>query len=194
LKLKPKVLVIGVSTGGPTALGEMLPELPASFPLPVLLVQHMPPLFTRLLAERLDAACPLKVEEAVQGQAIEPGKILIAPGDFHMKIASTAAGMQVCLDQSPRQNSCRPAVDALFVSVAELYGGAVLAVILTGMGQDGLHGVEILRARGARILAQDEASSVVWGMPGAVVNAGFADRVLPLDAIVPEILGITGRS
>ena len=194
LKLRPKVLLIGVSTGGPTALGEILPSFPASFPLPILLVQHMPPLFTRLLAERLNAHCQLTVEEATQGQAVEVGKILIAPGNFHMKVASGAGGVRVCLDQSPQQNSCRPAVDALFASVAELYGGAVLAVILTGMGQDGLRGVEILKARGARVLVQDEASSVVWGMPGAVANAGLADRVLPLDAIVPEILAITGRN
>jgi two-component system chemotaxis response regulator CheB len=194
LKLRPKVLAIGVSTGGPTALGAILPSFPASFPLPILLVQHMPPLFTRLLAERLNAACQLTVEEASQGQAVEVGKILIAPGDFHMKVASSGGGVRVCLDQSPQLNSCRPAVDALFASVAELYGGAVLAVILTGMGQDGLRGVEILRARGARVLVQDEASSVVWGMPGAVANAGLADRVLPLDEIVPEVLGITGRN
>ena len=192
LKLRPKVLVIGVSTGGPTALGEILPSFPAGFPLPVLLVQHMPPLFTRLLAERLNANCQLKVEEASQGQAVEAGKILIAPGDFHMKVASNAGGVRVCLDQSPQQNSCRPAVDALFASAGEIYGGAVLAVILTGMGQDGLRGVEILKARGARVLVQDEESSVVWGMPGAVANAGLADRVLPLDKIVPEILSITG--
>ena len=194
LKLRPKVLLIGVSTGGPTALGEILPSFPASFPLPILLVQHMPPLFTRLLAERLNVTCQLTVEEASQGQAVEVGKILIAPGDFHMKVASGPGGVRVCLDQTPQQNSCRPAVDALFASAAELYGGAVLAVILTGMGQDGLRGVEILRARGARVLVQDEASSVVWGMPGAVANAGFADRVLPLGEIVPEILSIAGRN
>jgi two-component system chemotaxis response regulator CheB len=194
LKLRPKVVAIGVSTGGPTALGAILPSFPASFPLPILLVQHMPPLFTRLLAERLNANCQVKVEEASQGDLVEPGKILIAPGDFHMKVVSKADGVRVFLDQSPQQNSCRPAVDALFASIGEVYGGAVLAVILTGMGQDGLHGVEILSARGARVLAQDEASSVVWGMPGAVVNAGLADRVLPLDQVVPEILGITGRN
>ena len=194
MKLRPKVLVIGVSTGGPTALGEMLPSLPASFPLPILLVQHMPPLFTRLLAERLNASCPLKVEEAQHGQPVEVGKILIAPGDFHMKVASNAGTVRICLDQSPQQNSCRPAVDPLFASAAELYGGAVLAVVLTGMGQDGLRGVEALKARGSRILVQDEASSVIWGMPGAVANAGLADRVLPLDEIVPEILSITGRN
>lgn len=190
---RPKVLVIGVSTGGPAALGQILPTFPVNFPLPVLLVQHMPPLFTRSLAERLDAHCQLTVEEARDGTAVEAGKILIAPGDFHMKVAWAGGVVRVCLDQSPRQNSCRPAVDALFVSAAEIYRGAVLAVILTGMGQDGLHGVKLLKARGATVLVQDEASSVVWGMPGAVVSAGLADRVLPLDGIVPEILNITGR-
>ena len=124
----------------------------------------------------------------VQGDPVEPGKILIAPGDFHMKVAKDGGSVSVCLDQSPRQNSCRPAVDALFASIGEVYGGAVVAVILTGMGQDGLRGAEILKARGASIVAQDEASSVVWGMPGAVVNAGLADRVLPLNEVVPEIL------
>ena len=194
MKVRPKILVIGVSTGGPTALGNILPHLPADFPLPVLVVQHMPPLFTRLLAERLNSTCKLRVEEACQDRIVEPGTILIAPGDFHMKLASNGTGVRVFLDQSPRQNSCRPAVDALFASAGEIYGGAALAVILTGMGQDGLHGTEILKAQGANVLAQDEASSVVWGMPGAVVNAGLADRVLPLDQVVPEILRITGRN
>jgi two-component system chemotaxis response regulator CheB len=194
MKVRPKVVVIGVSTGGPTALGAILPKLPADFPLPVLVVQHMPPLFTRLLAERLNATCQLPVREAIQDGPVEPGNILIAPGDFHMKLASNGGCARVFLDQSPRQNSCRPAVDALFASAGEVYGGAVLAVILTGMGQDGLHGVEILKAQGATVLAQDEASSVVWGMPGAVVNASLADRVLPLDEVIPEILRITGRN
>jgi two-component system chemotaxis response regulator CheB len=193
-KMRPKVVVIGVSTGGPTALGAILPELPAGFPLPVLVVQHMPPLFTRLLAERLHSACRLPVEEARQGERVEAGKVLIAPGDFHLKVAFNGGAVRVCLDQSPPQNSCRPAVDALFSSVGEAYGGAVIAVILTGMGQDGLRGVEILRAQGASVLAQDEASSVVWGMPGAVVNAGLADRVLPLEQVVPEILRMAGRA
>ncbi len=187
---RPKVLVIGVSTGGPTALHAFLPELPAGFPLPVLVVQHMPPLFTRLLAERLNSVCRLNVGEATQAEPVTAGKILIAPGDFHMKATSNDGRVRVCLDQSPPQNSCRPAVDALFTSVGEVYGGAVIAVILTGMGQDGLRGIRTLKARGAFVLAQDEASSVVWGMPGAVVNAGLADRVLPLDRVVPEILRI----
>jgi two-component system, chemotaxis family, protein-glutamate methylesterase/glutaminase len=193
LKLRPKVVAIGVSTGGPTALGTILPEFPAGFPLPVLVVQHMPPLFTRLLAERLHSTCRLPVREASQDVPVAAGQILIAPGDYHLKVASASAGVRVCLDQSPPQNSCRPAVDALFTSIGEVYGGAVLAVILTGMGQDGLRGAEILKAHGASILAQDEASSVVWGMPGAVVNAGLADRVLPLDQVVSEILRRTGR-
>jgi two-component system chemotaxis response regulator CheB len=194
VKARPNVLAIGVSTGGPAALGRILPQLPSGFRLPVLVVQHMPPLFTRLLAERLSSVCRLPAAEAAQGDPVEAGKILIAPGDFHMKVASGAGGVRVCLDQSPPQNSCRPAVDALFSSIGEVYGGAVIAVILTGMGQDGLRGAQILKAHGASVLAQDEASSVVWGMPGAVVNAGVADRVLPLDQVVPEILLRTGAT
>jgi len=192
--MRPNAVVIGVSTGGPTALGAILPELPASFPLPVLVVQHMPPLFTRLLAERLQSTCRLAVQEAGQGEPVDAGKILIAPGDFHMKVASNGSGAHVCLDQSAPQNSCRPAVDALFASAGEVYGGAAIGVILTGMGQDGLRGARILKAQGASILAQDEASSVVWGMPGSVVAAGLADRVLPLGQVVPEILKMVGRS
>lgn len=188
MKVRPKVVVIGVSTGGPTALGAILPDLPADFPLPILVVQHMPALFTRLLAERLNSTCRLPVEEASQGQSVEAGKILIAPGDYHLKVASKGSAVSVCLDQAPPQNSCRPAVDALFASIGEIYGGAVIAVILTGMGNDGMRGAEILRAQGASVIAQDEASSVVWGMPGAVVNAGLADHVLPLDQVVPQIL------
>ena len=193
-KVRPKVVAIGVSTGGPTALGAILPQLPAGFPLPILIVQHMPPLFTRFLAERLCSSCQLPVKEASQGDPVAAGKILIAPGDFHLKVAGNGSGAHVYLDQSPPQNSCRPAVDALFSSIGEAYGGAVIAVILTGMGQDGLRGAEILKAQGASILAQDEASSVVWGMPGAVVNAGLADCVLPLDQVVPEILRRVGRT
>jgi two-component system, chemotaxis family, protein-glutamate methylesterase/glutaminase len=193
MNLRPKVLVIGVSTGGPTALGASLPELPANFPLPVLVVQHMPALFTRFLAERLNVTCKLAAEEAAHDGMVMPGKILIAPGDFHMKLASNGNEIRVVLDQGPRQNSCRPAVDALFASAAEVYGGAVLAVILTGMGQDGLRGAGLLKTLGATVLAQDEATSVVWGMPGAVAGAGLADRILPLNGIVPEILRITER-
>lgn len=193
-KVRPRVVALGVSTGGPNALGAILPQFPADFPLPILIVQHMPPLFTRFLADRLCSSCRLSVKEASQGDQVAAGKILIAPGDFHLKVAGDGCGTRVCLDQSPPQNSCRPAVDALFSSIGEAYGGAVIAVILTGMGQDGLRGAEILKAQGASILAQDEASSVVWGMPGAVVNAGLADCVLPLDQVVPEILRRVDRT
>jgi two-component system chemotaxis response regulator CheB len=193
-KVRPKVVVIGVSTGGPTALGEILPQVPAGFPLPILLVQHMPPLFTRLLAERLHSVCRVPVAEAVQGAPLESGKIVIAPGDFHLKVTNKNGSVHLTLDQSPPQNSCRPSVDALFASIAEVYGGAIVAAILTGMGQDGLRGAEMIRARGGSILAQDEASSVVWGMPGAVVRAGLADRVLPLNQVVPAILRLVNQN
>jgi two-component system chemotaxis response regulator CheB len=187
-RIRPKVVAIGVSTGGPTALGTILPEFPADFPLPILVVQHMPPLFTRFLAERLNSTCSLSVAEAIDGQPLVPGTILTAPGDYHMKHASTDGAVRVRLDQAPPLNSCRPAVDALFASVAEVFGGAAIAAVLTGMGQDGLRGVQTLKPLGAGILAQDEASSVVWGMPGAVVGAGLADCVLPLGGIVTEIV------
>jgi len=191
---RPRVVAIGISTGGPSALGAILPTLPASFPLPILIVQHMPPLFTRLLAERLNNSCALNVQEAANGSLVEPGTILLAPGDFHMKVVADHGKVSVVLDQSPQQNFCRPAVDVLFRSIGEVYGGSALGVVLTGMGQDGLRGVEVLKARGARVLAQDEATSVIWGMPGAVVKAGLADNVLPLDAVVPEIQRIAGKN
>jgi two-component system chemotaxis response regulator CheB len=188
-----KILAIGVSTGGPTALMEILPQFPAAFPLPVVIVQHMPPLFTKQLADRLSAHCSLDVVEAVEGMALKPGRVVVAAGDYHMRLRRTAAGASVALDQGPRENSCRPAVDALFRSVGDVYAGGVIGVILTGMGQDGLRGVEQLRAKGAYIIAQDRGSSVVWGMPGAVVEAGLADAVVGLNAVVPEILKQVAR-
>jgi two-component system, chemotaxis family, protein-glutamate methylesterase/glutaminase len=183
-----KVVCIGVSTGGPNALATILPMLPKTFPLPVLIVQHMPPLFTRLLAERLDAQTQLRVEEAHQGSTVEPGKVLIAAGDYHMRVRKSGANATVTLDQEPPENSCRPAADVLFRSVSEVYGGSAIAVVLTGMGQDGLRGVEGLQPKGAWIIAQDEPSSVVWGMPGWVVKAGLANAVVDLNCVVPEIL------
>jgi two-component system, chemotaxis family, protein-glutamate methylesterase/glutaminase len=194
LKVRPKAVVVGISTGGPAALAAILPSFPASFPLPILVVQHMPPLFTRLLAARLNQSCELTVKEASQDDPVEPGTVLLAPGDFHMKVVSKGGGVRVSLDQTAQQNSCRPAVDPLFASAAQVFGGAVIAVVLTGMGYDGLRGTEALKARGASVIAQDEATSVVWGMPGAVANAGLADRVLPLDQVVPEILILAGRN
>lgn len=186
--VRPQAVAIGVSTGGPMALGEILPQLPADCPLPVFIVQHMPPLFTRLLAERLQATSKVKVMEASEGMLVEPGCVYIAPGDYHMRLHKSAGRTKSALDQGPQENSCRPAVDVMFRSVEETYGDAVISVILTGMGYDGLRGAEILKAHGAYLIAQDEASSVVWGMPGAVANAGLADAVLPLRDVVPEIL------
>jgi two-component system chemotaxis response regulator CheB len=185
---RSKVLAIGVSTGGPTALGAIIPQVPPDFPIPILIVQHMPPLFTRLLAERLQASTSLKVEEAAEGSAVTAGKVLIAPGDFHMRLRNTGRDLVICLDQSPPENSCRPSVDVLFRSVGETFGPAAIGAILTGMGQDGLRGTQVLKAAGGFVIAQDEASSVVWGMPGTVVAAGLADSVVPLENVVPEVL------
>ena len=182
------MLAIGVSTGGPTALGAIIPQVPPDFPLPILIVQHMPPLFTRLLAERLQACTPLKVEEAAEGSLVTGGKVLIAPGDYHMRLRNTGKDLVISLNQWPPENSCRPAVDVLFRSVGETFGGSAIGAILTGMGQDGLRGVRTLKATGAFVIAQDEASSVVWGMPGSVVAAGLADSVVPLDHVIPEVL------
>ena len=188
VRSKPKVVAIGVSTGGPNALSVVMPMFPADFPLPILIVQHMPPLFTRFLAERLAAVSKIPVEEAAEEVLVEPGKALIAPWDYHMRLGRRDGQVFVRLDQSPLENSCRPSVDVLFRSVEEIYKGAVVSVVLTGMGQDGLRGAEVLKASGAWVIAQDEATSVVWGMPGAVVQAGLADRVVSLEQVAPEIL------
>jgi two-component system, chemotaxis family, protein-glutamate methylesterase/glutaminase len=188
VRCERKVLAIGVSTGGPNALGVIIPQFPADFPLPILIVQHMPPLFTRLLAERLQCCGKLKAEEAAEGSLVRPGRIYIAPGDYHMRVTRKDGNTVIALDQSPQENSCRPAADVLFRSVGKVYGASTISAILTGMGQDGLRGIETLKAQGAFVIAQDEASSVVWGMPGAVVAAGLADCVVPLESIVPRIL------
>lgn len=183
-----RIVAMGVSTGGPAALGAILPTLSADFPVPVLIVQHMPPLFTRLLAEGLRAKSKLNISEAVSGDPVERGRILIAPGDRHMRVQQNGVKAAISLDQGPPENSCRPAVDVLIRSVSEAYGPASIFVVLTGMGYDGLRGAEALKAKGGYVIAQDEASSVVWGMPGAVVKAGLADCVVPLERVVPEIV------
>jgi two-component system, chemotaxis family, protein-glutamate methylesterase/glutaminase len=192
IRPRPQVAVIGVSTGGPAALAEAVPMFPRDFPLPNLVVQHMPPMFTRLLAERLQQRSALEVREASDGMKIERGRVIIAQGDYHLRIAKEGAHVVARLDQSPPENSCRPAADVLFRSVADQYGGACIAAVMTGMGQDGFRGAEVLKARGAYVIAQDEQTSVVWGMPGYVAKAGLADAVLPLRAIVPEIIRQAG--
>jgi two-component system chemotaxis response regulator CheB len=194
---KPSVLAIGVSTGGPAALDVLLPELPAGFPLPILIVQHMPEVFTRLLAERLSRRCALRVSEAEEGMPATAGGIYIARGNWHMETLPAArpgAPTTIHLTQDPPENHCRPAVDTLFRSAARVYGSGVLAVVLTGMGYDGLVGSRLVREQGGSVLAQDQATSTVWGMPGAVAQAGLAYKVLPLAAIAAEILRVVGHA
>ncbi|AEV88811.1 chemotaxis protein-glutamate methylesterase [Actinoplanes sp. SE50] len=182
------ILAIGSSTGGPDALTKVLHGLPADLPVPVVITQHMPPVFTKMFAERLDRSIPLKVVEAGDGMELAPGTVYIAPGDRHLIFNRRGTSTLTQLSNAPQENSCRPAVDVMFRSVAALYGGTAFATVLTGMGQDGRGGAKVLRDAGCEILAQDEASSVVWGMPGAVVGAGLADEVLPLDRIAAALL------
>jgi two-component system chemotaxis response regulator CheB len=193
----PSVVVIGVSTGGPAALEVLLPGLPANFPLPVVVVQHMPELFTGQLAERLNAHCVLRVREAAEGDPLHPGTIFIARGNWHVEVLAAASAGQPAtlhLTQGALENHCRPAVDVLFRTAAAAYGPGVLAVVLTGMGFDGLAGCQMIRARGGIVFAQDQATSAVWGMPGAVVHACLADRVLPIEVIAEEIVRHARRS
>lgn len=178
-----ELVAIGSSTGGPNALATVIGQLPAGFDKPIVIAQHMPAVFTRYLAQRLDGASKIRVREAEQGDMLEPGLALVAPGDHHMTLRRTAGGVAVVLDQKPPVNFCRPAVDVLFRSAAEVYGGDVLAVVLTGMGHDGRDGCATLKQRGATVIIQDQASSVVWGMPGAVHQSGLADATLPLDDV-----------
>jgi len=181
------VVAIGCSTGGPNALAQVLPAIPREFPVPILIVQHMPPTFTRFLAQRLNSICPLSVEEAAGGELLAPGKMWIAPGGFHLSVAPAGNGPKLEITQGPPENSCRPSVDVLFRSVASAFGGHALAVVLTGMGQDGLRGCELLAEAGSQIMVQDEATSVVWGMPGFVAKAGLAEVILPISEIATSI-------
>jgi two-component system chemotaxis response regulator CheB len=160
--------VIGSSTGGPTALAAVLTALPRDFPLPIVIVQHMPPVFTRHLAMRLSTESALDVFEASDGDVLRPGEVRIAPGDFHLSLKRTAGQVKCVIHQDPPENSCRPSVDVLFRSAAETFGAACLGVVLTGMGQDGARGARAIVERGGQVLAQDQQSSVVWGMPRAV--------------------------
>ena len=185
---KVNIVAIGVSTGGPNALVELLPALPANFPVPIAIVQHMPPMFTNRLAARLNQLCQIEVAEGFPGASLEPGTAWIAPGNYHMVVERHGTQVRLKTNQDPPENSCRPAVDVLFRSVVKTYGSGTLGAILTGMGQDGLQGCEYIREAGGRTIAQDQASSVVWGMPAMVVQAGLADAVLPLEQIAGEMI------
>lgn len=181
-----QLLVIGCSTGGPEALGALLTALPR-LPVPVAVVQHMPPVFTRQFAARLDRALPHDVVEAENGQAMRAGTVYIAPGDHHLHVSERGGALWTRLSQEEPENYCRPSVDVLFRSAAQASLGA-LAVVLTGMGHDGRAGAQAIVDCGGSVLVQDQATSVVWGMPGSVAAAGLADEVLPLDQLGPAVL------
>ncbi len=183
-----EVIAIGISTGGPNALAELMPCFPADLAVPILIVQHMPPVFTKLLAERLDTKARISIREARAGEVVKPGTAWLAPGDYHMTVERIGGEVQLRTHQGPRENSCRPSADVLFRSVAAAYGSGTLAAVMTGMGQDGLKGCEEIHSLGGQIVVQDEASSVVWGMPGFVAHAGLADRIVPLADLGAEIM------
>jgi two-component system chemotaxis response regulator CheB len=191
-KQVPLMLAIGSSTGGPNALFTLIQSLSPAIPVPVVLTQHMPAAFTPILAAHIDKLGVLPCLEATDGARLQPGHILLAPGDRHMLVRREGTGFCVRLSDGPAINFCRPAVDPMLISAGEAAGGRVLAVILTGMGQDGMEGVRSVVTLGGAALAQDEATSVVWGMPGAVARAGLAHAILPLPQLGPKILGMLG--
>jgi len=185
---KPEVVLIGVSTGGPNALARILPEIPGNIGVPLLIVQHMPPVFTQSLAESLSPKCAVRVRESSDGEMIEPNIAYIAPGGRHMRLVTGLEGRKmVQITDDPPENNCKPAVDYLFRSVANNFPGRAMAVILTGMGSDGVLGLRLLKRHPCYVIAQDEATCVVFGMPKAAVEAGVTDSVLPLEAIAARI-------
>lgn len=188
-----RAIVLGSSTGGPEALSHVLRALPAALPVPVVVVQHMPPVFTRQLAQRLDRIGPSTVVEAAGDEVLQPGTVYIAPGDQHLEVVRSGGIVRTRLHQRPPVNYCRPSVDVLFESAAAVFGGDQLAVVLTGMGADGRGGVEKILAAGGRVMVQDEETSVVWGMPGAVATGPGTHAVLPLDEIAPALARAVGR-
>jgi two-component system chemotaxis response regulator CheB len=182
-KVEVEAVVIGSSTGGPVALTSIIPGLPANLIAPILVVQHMPAVFTRMLAERLNERSSVGVWEATDGMEVEAGHVYIAPGGRHMAVRRDGVKVGIVLGDGPPENSCKPAADVLFRSAAEVWGAATLALVLTGMGQDGLAGARAVVNAGGTAIVQDEASSVVWGMPGAIAKAGLAEAMVPLGNI-----------
>ncbi|HEU0264127.1 MAG TPA: chemotaxis protein CheB, partial [Geobacterales bacterium] len=193
VKIKPKsteLLLIGTSTGGPSALQEILGKLPASFPLPILVVQHMPVGFTRALAERLDRLSQLEVAEATDGDTLQPGHAYIAKAGFHLLVQRQGGKLRIKLDQQPEDTLHRPSVDLLFASAAEAVGERVFAVVLTGMGRDGAEGARAIKGAGGRIIVESEESAIVFGMPRAVMEEVSVDGVLPLSVVAETLLSI----
>ncbi len=190
-QVKPEMVLIGVSTGGPDALAKLIPALPARLGVPVLIVQHMPPLFTQSLAENLSGKSALKVREAADGDQAEADTVYIAPGGRQMRLTAEPEGRKIIrVNDDPPENNCRPSADYLFRSVAINFPGRALALIMTGMGSDGTLGLRLLKRNGCPVLAQDEASSVVWGMPKAAVEAGVVDEILPLESLAARTAGL----
>jgi two-component system chemotaxis response regulator CheB len=185
---RAEVVAIGTSTGGPPALQAIIPRLPTHLAVPLLIVQHMPPGFTRSLAERLDQRSRVRVREAEEGDLLQPGIVLIAPAGRHMKVRRRGAETRVWLDEEPRSTLHRPAIDVLMSSLARVYGRHVLGILLTGMGSDGVEGLRAIRAAGGRTLAESEESAVIYGMPKAAVEAGVVDQTVILSRIADEIL------
>jgi two-component system chemotaxis response regulator CheB len=187
----PRVLVIGSSTGGPQALMTLVTDLgPLIDRFPVLITQHMPPTFTTILAEHLARSSRRPALEAVDGEIVKAGRIYLAPGGRHMRVVRHGVDVAIVLDDGPPVNFCKPAVDPLFTSAIEVWQGGVLALVLTGMGSDGMRGGKEIVAAGGSVIAQDEASSVVWGMPGAAANAGICAAILPLNQIAPKVVRV----
>jgi two-component system chemotaxis response regulator CheB len=176
-------IAIGISTGGPPALIEIVTHLRKDLEVPIFITQHMPPVFTRHLAERLSARGQLRALEGQHGMIVEPGVIYVAPGDYHLEVFNDGDRVLLQTSQAPHENSCRPSADVMFRSLASVYGSELLGVVMTGMGQDGRHGCEAVKAKGGVVVAQDQASSLVWGMPRAVISAGFHDAVVTLSDI-----------
>jgi len=190
----PRIIAIGSSTGGPQALLEVLRDIAASVKLPIVITQHMPATFTTLLAEHIERATGVPCAEGKEGEAVNSGRIYLAPGNYHMVLEREGAGSVIRLNQNPPENFCRPAVDPMLRSLARIYGSSLLTIILTGMGSDGQKGaVEVVQA-GGTVIAQDEATSVVWGMPGAVATSGLCSAVLPLKEIGPSVRKLVMRS
>lgn len=183
-----QVVAVGTSTGGPPALQAIIPRIPADFPIGILIVQHMPPTFTRSLAERLNSLSQIEVKEAEEGDQVGRGMALVAPGGKHMTVRLRRGTVRVCLSDWPADTLHKPSVDVMMLSVARVYGGAAVGVILTGMGQDGVQGLKEIKRRGGYIFAEDEESCVVFGMPKAAIDEGVVDKVVPLESIAQEIV------
>jgi two-component system chemotaxis response regulator CheB len=188
VKIKKDIIAIGVSTGGPNALAELVPKFPEKIGIPIVIVQHMPPIFTKQLAERLDSKSKLTVVEAKDNEPVKPDHVYIAPGNYHMEVKEKGMGRVISLNQGPAENSCRPAVDVLFRSVAAVYNKKSVGIILTGMGKDGYLGSKIMKENGAYIIAQDQESCVVWGMPRFIVEGNLADEIASLNDMTDTIL------